>query len=57
MRVIISPAKKMIVDDSIEYRNLPVFIDKAEELKNYLSSLTYEELKKIWKCKSEAKRS
>ena len=50
MRVIISPAKKMIVDDSIEYRNLPAFIDKAEELKNYLSSLTYEELKKIWKC-------
>jgi len=51
MRIIISPAKKMVQDtDSLEYRNLPGFIEKTEKLLEYLKSLSYEDLKRIWKC-------
>ena len=51
MRIIVSPAKKMNVNDDIfEYRDMPIFLDKAEELKNYMKNLSYEECKSIWKC-------
>ena len=51
MKIIVSPAKKMnIDDDNFEYRDMPVFLDKAEELKNYLKNLSYEDCKSIWKC-------
>lgn len=51
MKVIISPAKKMNIDlDSLEYSGLPQFIEQAEKLKSLLSQLSYEELKKLWKC-------
>ena len=51
MRIIISPAKKMNVDrDSLPYRGLPVFLDRAEELRNCLQAMSYEELKALWNC-------
>ena len=51
MRIIISPAKKMKTDnDSISYRNLPVFINEAERLKEHLSAMSYDELKRLWSC-------
>lgn len=51
MRIIISPAKKMTVDnDSFTHNQLPKFLNKTEELLNHLKSLTYDELKKIWKA-------
>ena len=51
MKIIVSPAKKMnIDDDNFEYRDMPVFLDKAEELKNYIKSLSYEDCKSMWKC-------
>lgn len=51
MRIIISPAKKMRVDtDSLDYYNLPQFINKAEILLTYLKELSYEEVKSIWNC-------
>lgn len=51
MRIIISPAKKMKVDtDSFPYRDLPVFLSKTEEICGELQSMSYEELKKLWKC-------
>ncbi|PRY71413.1 peroxide stress protein YaaA, partial [Alkalibacterium olivapovliticus] len=51
MRIIISPAKKMTVDnDSFNHNQLPKFLNKTEELLNHLKSLTYDELKKIWKA-------
>lgn len=51
MKIIISPAKKMREDtDSLPWKNLPCFIDKAEELKKALKELSAEELKKLWKC-------
>ena len=51
MKIIISPAKKMNIDDDIfEYRSKPVFFEQAEELMNYMKDLSYDECKTIWKC-------
>lgn len=51
MRIIISPAKKMKIDnDDFYHRHMPVFIHKAQELLDYLKGLSYEELKSLWKC-------
>ncbi len=51
MRLIISPAKQMKVDaDTLACSDLPVFLDKAEVLKAYLNSLSFEEQKKLWAC-------
>lgn len=51
MRIIISPAKKMNIDnDSFTHNQLPQFIDKTEYLLTHLQALTYDELKKIWKA-------
>lgn len=54
MRIIISPAKKMNIDtDSLAWRDLPLFLSKAEELCRKLQSMSYEELKKLWKCSDQ----
>ena len=54
MRIIISPAKKMKVDtDSFPYRDLPAFLPNAEEICGKLRSMSYEELKKLWKCNDQ----
>ena len=51
MKIILSPAKKMITDtDSIESVALPEFIDKTTELLSWLKDKSKEELKAIWKC-------
>ena len=51
LRIIISPAKKMITDpDSLECTGLPAFMDKTEYLKNLLKEKSYGELKKLWRC-------
>lgn len=51
MKIIISPAKKMNIDDDVfEYRSKPVFFEQAEEIMNYMKNLSYDECKTIWKC-------
>lgn len=51
MRIIISPAKKMVVDtDTVEPQDLPVFVERAEELRDWLRGLSYAELKTLWRC-------
>ncbi|EXJ23876.1 UPF0246 protein YaaA [Alkalibacterium sp. AK22] len=51
MRIIISPAKKMKTDnDSFTHSQLPQFLDKTSELLEHLKTLTYDELKNIWKA-------
>lgn len=51
MKIIISPAKKMNLEEDIfEIRDFPVFMDKTERLMQYMQSLSYEDCKKIWKC-------
>ena len=54
MRIIISPAKKMNVDtDSLPWRDLPVFLLWTEEICKTLQEMSYEELKKLWKCNDQ----
>ena len=51
MKIIISPAKKMRINtDTLEVRALPPYLQEAEELKEYLKTLSYEDLKDLWKC-------
>ena len=51
MRIIISPAKQMREDgDSLEPRSLPVFLDRAERLRDHISGLSFEEQKRLWAC-------
>ena len=51
MKIILSPAKKMITDtDSIEPIGLPEFIDKTTEILSWLRDKSKEELKAVWKC-------
>lgn len=51
MKIIISPAKKMNVDnDSLLHQELPVFLPQTEKLCTKLQNMSYDELKKLWKC-------
>ena len=51
MKIILSPAKKMITDiDSIAPDALSEFIEKTTEIQSWLKSKSKEELKTIWKC-------
>ena len=48
MKIILSPAKKMIVDtDNLAPVELPVFIDKTEEILSWMKSKSKEELQTI----------
>ena len=51
MRIIIAPAKKMVVDtDSFAVDDLPLFLERAERLKAALQSMSPKELQSLWKC-------
>lgn len=51
MRIIISPAKKMRIDsDTLPHKALPHFMKETESLFAYLRTLSYAELKSIWRC-------
>ncbi|MCH5345143.1 MAG: peroxide stress protein YaaA [Acetatifactor sp.] len=51
MKIILSPAKKMNVDlDSLDYLDLPEYLQQAEEIMCWLKSKSHEELKKLWGC-------
>lgn len=51
MKIIISPAKKMIEDtDSLAWERLPVFLEKTAMLKDYIQSLDYSGAKALWQC-------
>jgi cytoplasmic iron level regulating protein YaaA (DUF328/UPF0246 family) len=57
MRMIISPAKQMRVDaDDFACTELPVFLKKAEKLKDWISRLTYEQQKTLWRCSDKIAR-
>ena len=51
MRFIISPAKKMRMDDDgMECRGLPVFLEQTQLLMNRLREMDGAELQALWKC-------
>ena len=37
-------------NDDFSFRNYPVFLNKTEKLLKKLKSLSFEELKDVWKC-------
>ena len=54
MKIILSPAKKMRTDlDGLPPHALPQFIDRAERLRDVLRDMSYDELKKLWKCNDQ----
>lgn len=54
MRMIISPAKKMYSEPApLSWQRMPQFVDKADDLREYLTSLSYEEAKALWKCNDQ----
>ena len=54
MRIIISPAKKMNVNtDSIPWQDTPAFLEDTEKICGKLQGMSYEELKKLWKCNDQ----
>ena len=51
MKIILSPAKTMNeFDIAFKYKELPVFIDQTEILKNELVKYDANELSKLMKC-------
>ncbi|MBQ6489220.1 MAG: peroxide stress protein YaaA [Solobacterium sp.] len=50
MKIILSPAKKMIPEDTVLYRGLPCFIEEAEYLRDLMKQMDREQLKELWKC-------
>lgn len=50
MKIIIAPAKKMKETDLLLPTHLPVFWEKAEELRKWICTLSYEEAKSLWNC-------
>jgi len=51
LKIIISPAKKMNHNyEVINWDQLPIFVNQANEIKNELTKKSYEELKNIWQC-------
>ena len=51
MRIIIAPAKKMVVDtDSFAVESLPQLLEESERLKAVLQTMSPKELQSLWKC-------
>lgn len=51
MKIILSPAKKMNIDtDMMEVRGEPLFMEKTQQLLDWLSGLSFEDAKKLWGC-------
>lgn len=51
MRIIISPAKKMKVDeDSLEYCGMPVFLEQTGRIMRWIKTLSLGQAKALWGC-------
>ena len=54
MKIIISPAKKMRVDnDTFVPLSKPAFLDKTEKIKEALTKMELPDLQKLWECNDE----
>lgn len=50
MKIIIAPAKKMVVEEIIDYVSIPLMLSKTEKILDYLKSKSLKELQEIYKC-------
>ncbi len=53
MRIIMSPAKKMRFDDGLPWRDLPVFVDRTQQLMEAMQEMEVAELKQLWQCNDQ----
>lgn len=54
MRMIISPAKKMHSEPApLGWKQMPMYVDMADELRQYIASLNYDQAKALWKCNDQ----
>ncbi len=53
MRIILSPAKKMNMDDSLPWKDLPTFLNRTEQILGVLQGMDAGELKRLWKCNDQ----
>ncbi len=53
MRMILSPAKKMRVDDGLPWQALPVFLDRTQQLMEAMRGMDLITLKRLWKCNDQ----
>ncbi|MBP2058172.1 cytoplasmic iron level regulating protein YaaA (DUF328/UPF0246 family) [Lactobacillus colini] len=57
MKIIIAPAKKMQIDrDSFAVESMPIFLDKARVLWDFLKSRDFDQLKEIWQANDKIVR-
>ncbi len=56
MRIIMSPAKKMRLDDGLPWQSLPVFLNRTQQLMEALQSMEPGQLKQLWKCNDQIAR-
>lgn len=57
MRIIISPAKQMRhADDVLAPWGQPVFLERAQQLLDWLRTLSYEEAQRLWACSDKLAR-
>lgn len=50
MKIIISPAKNLKVNDDLPYKDLPVLLGKTRIICEHMKKLSYDELKRILDC-------
>lgn len=50
MRIIISPAKKMVRDDVLAWSDLPALLERTEVLRAWVCKLSFEECQRLWGC-------
>ncbi len=53
MRIILSPAKKMRFDDGLLWKDLPVFLDRTQQLVEAMQRMEPAELKQLWQCNDQ----
>lgn len=53
MRIILSPAKKMRVDDGLLWVDYPVFLKRTQRLMEVLQGMDDAALKLLWKCNDQ----
>lgn len=57
MKIIISPAKKMVENiEALQVETHPVFLDKTQQILEFMKTLSYEDAKKLWKCNDQLAR-
>ncbi len=53
MRIILSPAKKMNLDDSLPWQSLPTYLNRTAQILDVLQGMDAPALKRLWKCNDQ----